>query len=143
MTPKPKVQIRSTTLWPDIPASEAPGIDQRVGEIMDWAEARDEDWLLEFVEKRLDRRAGGDGKTSGNPFPTSVQLGERFSLTPAQAKVLSAFLGGQTLSEIAAAQNIKISTVRSHFVDVRGKLGARDQADVVRIALLGTDEGRA
>ncbi|MBX3497651.1 MAG: hypothetical protein KF769_15565 [Parvibaculum sp.] len=40
----------------------------------------------------------------------------------------------------ALAQNVSITTVRTHFVQMREKLGARDQADVVRIALRGGEE---
>ncbi|MCR9241824.1 MAG: helix-turn-helix transcriptional regulator [Rhodobiaceae bacterium] len=142
MTRKPKAPSTSETLWPDVPASEVPGIDQRVGEIMLWASKNDEDWLLEFVEKRLGGASRGSEAPVARPLPAAEELASRFSLTPAQARVLSEFLEGRTLREIAVDQKVKISTVRSHFVDVRGKLGARDQADVVRIALLGNDEGR-
>lgn len=143
MSSKPKVQNPTARLWPDVPASETAGIDQRVDEIMNWATSNDQDWLLEFVEKRLTDAGRGENAAHKDLFPSATELATRFSLTPAQAKVLSAFLTGRTLREIAADQKVKISTVRSHFVDVRGKLGARDQADVVRIALLQKKEGRA
>ena len=123
-------------VWPEILESLVPATDKRIGEIMAWVEANEQSWLFEFLESRAaDLQARDDGQ-AWRAIPPEDYLATRFGLTAAQARVLSAFLGGQTLQEIAKLQAVSITTVRSHFVQIRAKLGARDQVDVVRIALL-------
>jgi len=132
----------SARVWPGIHEGLVPETDRRLTEIMDWAATHGEDWIFEFLNARSKAIQENDPDALIGKIPPEDFLAVRFDLTSAQAKVLCAFLAGQTLQEIADAQGVTINTVRTHFVQVRGKLGARDQADVVRIALLGNDEGR-
>ena len=132
----------SARVWPGIHEGLVPETDRRLSEIMDWADENDQDWIFEFLNARSKAIQQNDPKAHVGKIPPEDFLAVRFDLTSAQARVLSAFLAGQSLQEIAASQGVSINTVRTHFVQVRGKLGARDQADVVRIALLGNDEGR-
>ncbi len=132
----------SARVWPGIHEGLVPETDRRLGEIMSWAEENDEKWIFEFLNARSKAIQENDADAHKGRIPPEDFLAVRFSLTSAQAKVLCAFLAGQSLQEIADGQGVTIYTVRTHFVQVREKLGARDQADVVRIALLGTDESR-
>ncbi|MEX0839528.1 MAG: LuxR C-terminal-related transcriptional regulator [Parvibaculum sp.] len=126
-------------VWPGILETLVPATDRRLVEIMAWAEAHDQKWLFDFLEARAaNLRADTDENFRGK-IPPEDHLAQRFGLTVAQARVLSAFLAGQNLREIARLQGVSITTVRTHFVQMREKLGARDQADVIRIALLGGD----
>ena len=140
MTSKSSKERLSARVWPGISDALVPATDKRLGEIMDWATEHHEDWLFEFLDARSSNLQNGDGRALTHQMPPEDYLARRFLLTSAQAKVLSAFLAGQTLQEIADAQMKKINTVRTHFVQIRAKLNARDQADVVRIALLGERE---
>jgi DNA-binding CsgD family transcriptional regulator len=110
---------------------------------MTWADENGEEWIFEFLNARSKAIQENDADALQGKIPPEDFLAVRFLLTSAQAKVLCAFLAGQSLQEIADGQGVTIHTVRTHFVQVREKLGARDQADVVRIALLGANEGRA
>lgn len=132
----------SARVWPGIHEGLVPETDRRLSEIMDWAAENDQDWIFEFLNARSKAIQQNDPGALVGKIPPEDFLAVRFDLTSAQARVLSAFLAGQSLQEIAESQGVTINTVRTHFVQVRGKLGARDQADVVRIALLGNDEGR-
>ncbi|MEQ9520573.1 MAG: helix-turn-helix transcriptional regulator [Parvibaculum sp.] len=130
----------SARVWPSISEALVPETDKRLKEIMDWAADRDESWLFDFLEARSNALQKEGASLPSDRVPPEDYLAQKFGLTVAQAKVLSAFLSGLTLQDIAERQNVKINTVRTHFVQVRIKLGARDQADVVRIALLGKAE---
>lgn len=131
----------SARVWPGLHEGLVPETDRRLGEIMSWAEENDEEWIFEFLNARSKAIQENDPDALNGKIPPEDFLAVRFDLTSAQAKVLCAFLAGQSLQEIADAQGVTINTVRTHFVQVRGKLGARDQADVVRIALLGPQDG--
>ena len=126
--------------WPGLSEGLVPATNKRLSEIMDWADAHDQDWLLDFLEARSKKLQQEGAAAGSRDLPPEDFLAVRFDLTPAQAKVLSAFLTGHTLQEISEAQQVSINTVRTHFVQIRAKLGARDQADVVRIALMGSGE---
>lgn len=127
-------------VWPEILETLVPATDRRLDEIMAWADRHDQQWLFDFLEARAASLKAGEGRDIVPRIPPEDMLAEKFGLTLAQARVLSAFLAGKTLKEIAALQSVSITTVRTHFVQMRAKLGARDQADVVRIALLGLAE---
>jgi DNA-binding CsgD family transcriptional regulator len=58
-----------------------------------------------------------------------------FDLTPAEAKVARGLVAGDTLEEIAAAQNLSRNTIRSQVRGALEKTGSRRQAELV--ALLG------
>ncbi len=124
-------------VWPEILETLVPATDKRLEEIMAWADENDQQWLFDFLEARASVLQRQDAAAARSGIPPEDLLAEKFGLTLAQARVLSAFLAGQSLKEIAALQNVSITTIRTHFVQMRAKLGARDQADVVRVALLG------
>ncbi|MBI1260935.1 MAG: hypothetical protein GC184_04355 [Rhizobiales bacterium] len=126
-------------VWPDILERLVPATDKRLAEIMDWARANDQQWLFSFLDARAAALLAREQGLAPRAIPPVDYLATRFGLTAAQARVLSAFLGGQSLKEIAQMQGVSITTIRTHFVQIRSKLGARDQVDVVRIALLGGD----
>lgn len=127
-------------VWPGILETLVPATDRRLVEIMAWADAHDQKWLFDFLEARAANLRAGAGENFHGKIPPEDHLARRFGLTVAQARVLSAFLAGRSLREIAQAQGVSITTVRTHFVQMREKLGARDQTDVIRIVLLGGDE---
>jgi DNA-binding CsgD family transcriptional regulator len=127
-------------VWPEILETLVPATDKRLEEIMAWADENDQQWLFDFLETRAASLKAGEGEAALPRIPPEDVLAEKFGLTLAQARVLSAFLSGQSLKEIARLQSVSINTVRTHFVQMRAKLGARDQADVIRIALLGLAE---
>ena len=127
-------------VWPGILETLVPATDRRLEQIMAWADAHDQERLFDFLEARAANLRADTGENFHGRIPPEDHLAQRFGLTVAQARVLSAFLGGQSLKEIAQTQGVSITTVRTHFVQMREKLGARDQVDVVRIALLGADE---
>lgn len=58
-----------------------------------------------------------------------------FDLTPAEAKVARGLASGETLEEIAAANNLSRNTIRSQLRGALEKTGSRRQAELV--ALLG------
>lgn len=76
-------------------------------------------------------RAGGDG--SG--------LRRIDGLTKREREVLRQVVGGETNKEIAARLRIEEITVKIHLRNVYKKLGARNRADAVRIALSEGETG--
>ena len=58
-----------------------------------------------------------------------------FSLTPREIKLAQGLVAGLTLSQYANSAQVKITTVRSQFASLRSKLGARNQADVMRVLM--------
>lgn len=66
-----------------------------------------------------------------------AHLSERFKLTPRQCSVLESLSKGQSIEDIAAADGIKRSTVRTHLHELLSKTGRSRQADLVRLALGG------
>lgn len=56
-----------------------------------------------------------------------------FDLTPAEARVARAVLGGETVNEIAASTSVATETVRSQLKSVFRKTGTRGQVDLVRL----------
>lgn len=59
-----------------------------------------------------------------------------YALSPSEARLAIAFANGATLADYAAAQGVTINTVRTLFARLKTKLGAADQAAVVRKVLL-------
>lgn len=141
MTKRRGNQRLDARVWPDILERLVPATDKRLSEIVDWAKTHDQQWLFDFLDARAKALQAHEEGRVPKSIPPEGYLATRFGLTTAQARVLSAFLAGQTLLEIAKTQSVSITTVRTHFVQIRAKLGARDQVDVVRIALLGGDVG--
>lgn len=54
-----------------------------------------------------------------------------FPLTSKQRECLTLIAEGMTDREIAECMNVKITTVREHLKEVRGKLGACNRANAV------------
>ena len=61
----------------------------------------------------------------------AITVGAAFDLTRAQARVAAALGEGLSSAEIAVAQGVAVSTVRSHVRAVMTRLGVRRQAEVV------------
>lgn len=59
------------------------------------------------------------------------------NLTKREAEILEHIVSGQTSKETALVLGISPSTVEVHRERIRLKLGARNTADVLRIALMG------
>lgn len=60
---------------------------------------------------------------------------ELFKLTPALARLAAAIAGGLTLAEYAAQAGVTIGTVRQQMKELLARMGARRQADAVRMIL--------
>jgi DNA-binding CsgD family transcriptional regulator len=67
----------------------------------------------------------------------AMRLQGAYRLTPAEARVAALLAMGQSLEEIAAANEVSYATVRSQVRSILAKTGVRRQADIVRIALTG------
>jgi DNA-binding CsgD family transcriptional regulator len=65
-------------------------------------------------------------------------LSTTFDLTPAEARVAAAIVGGGSPEKCAKDLNVKVSTVRSQLVAIYRKTGATGQADLVRLILSAT-----
>jgi DNA-binding CsgD family transcriptional regulator len=59
-----------------------------------------------------------------------------YALSPSEARLAIAFANGATLADYAASHDVTINTVRTLFARLKTKLGAADQAAVVRKVLL-------
>ena len=62
-----------------------------------------------------------------------------FGISERELDVIDLLVQGQTLSEVARELGKSIETIRSQLKSVTGKLGARSQTDVVRLALQAQD----
>ncbi|WP_309083230.1 helix-turn-helix transcriptional regulator [Chelativorans sp.] len=92
--------------------------------------------------------AGGDLRTNMQPSAVAAvfigsdpdEQGEAetaaraFGLTPAETRVLTSLLAGQTLAETASALGIATTTARSHLNKIFAKTGISRQADLMRLA---------
>jgi len=58
-----------------------------------------------------------------------------FSLSPAEADVLSKPLGGRKTAEIAESRNTSLETVRSQVKSVMSKTNTNKQSDLIRLAV--------
>lgn len=65
-----------------------------------------------------------------------------FGLSEREACLAAAFAEGTNLTDYAAAEGLSMNTVRTQFAHIRAKLGAVDQADVVRQILQVSNAGR-
>ena len=63
------------------------------------------------------------------------------SLTPREREVLKEIVGGSSNKEIGRDLRLSPRTVEAHRAHIMIKLGAKNAADLVRIAL-GRDRGR-
>lgn len=62
-------------------------------------------------------------------------LAALFKLTPAEAKLAEAICNGEPLANYAAANEISVTTVKTHLRALFGKTGVSRQADLVRVML--------
>jgi len=67
------------------------------------------------------------------PGPQPELLYALFDLSPAEARLTAALLGGATPKEIAAAGGVAISTVRSQIRSILAKTGVRRQAELTQL----------
>ncbi len=67
------------------------------------------------------------------PVASPARLARVFGLTPGEAKVTAALLAGHSLPAIARLHGTSMETVRTQIKRVRGKTGARSQAQLVGI----------
>lgn len=65
--------------------------------------------------------------------PSETDLAEFFGLSPAEARVAAGLMTGKSLSDIAAASSVQITTVRTQLRSILRKVGAKRQVDLVRI----------
>lgn len=61
-------------------------------------------------------------------------LAGKHALTLAERRVLSGLLAGQRIADLAAANGVKVSTVRSQAAALRTKFGVRRLEDLMRLA---------
>tara|TARA_R110002095_G_scaffold213113_1_gene203228 strand:- start:150 stop:1829 length:1680 start_codon:yes stop_codon:yes gene_type:complete len=64
-----------------------------------------------------------------------------FGLSEREACLAATFAEGTSLADYAAAEGLSMNTVRTQFAHIRAKLGAVDQADVVRQILQVSNSG--
>jgi DNA-binding CsgD family transcriptional regulator len=74
-----------------------------------------------------------DVETAVRPEPSALQ--ELFSLTPAEIRVVSLLVEGQSLEEIAAELGISFETVRSHLRSVFSKTATNRQGELIALVL--------
>lgn len=58
-------------------------------------------------------------------------------LSPREGEVLALIVAGDRMKEIGISLGISHRTVEVHHMHIKAKLGARNAADIVRIALRG------
>jgi DNA-binding CsgD family transcriptional regulator len=76
-----------------------------------------------------------------DPRPDTVnqaQLRQRYGLTGAEARVAHQIASGHRVGEAAEQLGISPATARAHMRRLLAKTGARGQADLVRLLLLGS-----
>lgn len=79
------------------------------------------DWLLVMVPVSLKGQA------------SAALIEGLFDLTPAEARVATGLLAGETVRGFAAASNLSRETIRSHVKALMHKTGTHRQADLVRL----------
>lgn len=67
--------------------------------------------------------------------PSLARLRAQFGLTHAEARVAAALARGQSIREIAAAQHVLESTIKTHLKRIGQKTHTHRQADLVRLVL--------
>jgi DNA-binding CsgD family transcriptional regulator len=70
--------------------------------------------------------------------PSSARLQELFGLTATEAAVAALLADGRSIDAVAAAQNIKVNTARTHLKNVLAKTGTNRQAQLVALILRTT-----
>jgi DNA-binding CsgD family transcriptional regulator len=77
------------------------------------------------------------GDPDRHPESARDTLRRLFGLTPAEAEVATLLLSGARTDELADRLGITLLTARTHVKRVLGKVGARTQAELVRVLLNG------
>ena len=72
---------------------------------------------------------------------TACRFASYETLTPREREVLKEIVGGSSNKEIGRDLHLSPRTVEAHRAHIMTKLGAKNAADLVRIAL-GQDRGR-
>lgn len=67
----------------------------------------------------------------------ATRMRQLYGLTTAEARVVAQLALGKSIDEIAQANRVRESTLRSQLKAIRSKTGVSRQADLVRIALTG------
>lgn len=95
----------------------------------------DYDMLLATIDARLRQVERMCEQSQPPPSLTSGLgvLAERFGLTPAELRVLSALGNGQSLKAIAKEQGVARSTIAFHVRNLFGKTGTSRQAELVAL----------
>ena len=73
--------------------------------------------------------------------PQPALLEALFDLTPTEAKVASLLVQGQSVVEIAKAQEVKQNSVRTQLKSVFAKTGVHRQAELVGLLPMGSRQG--
>jgi DNA-binding CsgD family transcriptional regulator len=66
---------------------------------------------------------------------TETDLIEFFGLSPAESRVAAALLAGKKVRQIAVELDVQITTVRTQLSSIFQKVGAKNQADLIRMLL--------
>ncbi|MCC7253577.1 helix-turn-helix transcriptional regulator [Hyphomicrobium sp.] len=69
-----------------------------------------------------------------SPFPAELFV-RRFSITPAECRVMMLLLQGMTIAEVADNLGISLPTARTHLAHLFEKTGTSRQIDLVRLAM--------
>jgi DNA-binding CsgD family transcriptional regulator len=67
---------------------------------------------------------------------TETDLIEFFGLSPAESRVAAALLAGKKVRQIAVELDVQITTVRTQLSSIFQKVGAKNQADLIRMLLI-------
>lgn len=66
---------------------------------------------------------------------SATTVAAEFGLTPAETRVLTSLMAGQTLAETADALNVAIATAKTHLDRIFSKTGVSRQADLMRLGI--------
>ena len=65
----------------------------------------------------------------------AARLGQAFDLTPAEARLLSALVGGERIAAYARRTGVSVNTAKTHLRQLFSKTGEQRQAGLIRLAL--------
>ncbi len=108
------------------------GDDVRARELIDAVEAatRNNDLWPRVLDLLIDY-----GAPSAEVQRLASHVGARRQLTQAELGVLRHLIAGRTPAEIAEAEVVSVSTVRTHIARLHEKFGVSRTLDVVRMAM--------
>ena len=69
--------------------------------------------------------------------PAVETVAQRYKLTTAEKRVLSAVMDSSGVRSVASALGISEATVKTHLQNIFGKTGARRQIDLVKLVIAG------